>query len=254
MKRILFLLGLCLTACTPTLIATPPSTPQPLRVSYHPLLEPVTEALNACARSHTEFIILTNISLIPNSEKADLILWLGAIPQQFVSSHTDSSTTPLAWERIHIIIHPSNPLTSLTLEELKLLYSGRVSNWDEFTDYDQPVSVWTYPSDNLLGAFFEETFLHPVVITSLGWLAFTPEAMHSGIASDPGAIGYTLHSWLTPDQKVKTVQLSVDEATMRLPVLAFTATKPTGALYTLIACLQSGAGQDSLLEAYLPWE
>ena len=80
-------------------------------------------------------------------------------------------------------------------------------------------------------------------------IAPTSEAMLESISSDPGAIGFIPRSWITSD--VQPIQIDPDlQIALHKPLLALTPTEPAGELKALVACLQSGSGQDKLAAYY----
>ncbi len=50
---------------------------------------------------------------------------------------------PLALEPIYIIVHESNPIDSLTLEQVRAIFSGRIRNWREVGGPDRSIVVVT---------------------------------------------------------------------------------------------------------------
>ncbi|MCX7794209.1 MAG: phosphate ABC transporter substrate-binding protein [Thermodesulfovibrionales bacterium] len=48
---------------------------------------------------------------------------------------------PVAWDAIVVITHKSNPVKSLTLQEVKDIFSGKITNWKEVGGPDQKIRV-----------------------------------------------------------------------------------------------------------------
>lgn len=48
---------------------------------------------------------------------------------------------PIAWDALVVIVHPSNPVTNLRLQELAALYRGQIGNWAALGGVGQPVSI-----------------------------------------------------------------------------------------------------------------
>lgn len=40
-----------------------------------------------------------------------------------------------------IIVHPSNPLRNLTIEQIRNIYTGKIKNWEELGGPDSPIVV-----------------------------------------------------------------------------------------------------------------
>src|SRR3990170_185617 len=147
MRRWLILLfGLSLAACTaapPS--ATPLPTPQLVRVAYPPSLSYMTDALARCAKTTPGMVL--GVSETPASaldvQQADLTLWLGEPPNGvFVAL--------LTRQEILVILNPANPIEGISAADLRALFDGTVTNWENVGGDDLEVAVWVYPQNNEL--------------------------------------------------------------------------------------------------------
>lgn len=247
-KRSVFLLLIYwLPACSAPPTATIPPSPQPFSVSFSPALEPVREALNACANSLPEIALFVEKVPAPaqNFETNDLIIWWGEKPEDI------NYAFPLAEDELVVIINSENPNTALSASELNALFNGRVEHWSDISIYNQPVTVSIYPPDNKLSVAFKSAILSANRFSRLAHLAPTSQAMLEAVAGDPGGIGYVPRSWLTP--KVSRSNLDPNlQIILRKPLLAMVNSEPQGNLLALLSCLQSGVGQERLLDHYSP--
>ena len=44
---------------------------------------------------------------------------------------------PVAWDALAVIVHPSNPVKSITFKQLQDVYLGKITNWKELYDAAQ---------------------------------------------------------------------------------------------------------------------
>lgn len=246
---ILILICICMviTACDSPQLATVPPSPQPIRITIPPFLAPITNAVHACAVEHDEFAVLLDPSpsLRPDTGVEKLSFWWGENPD------LGSYAIPIAQDDLKIIIHPQNPNDALSLEQILTIFAGQVENWSDFSNYQQPINFWVYPDGNFLGQIFQSEFLAGSHFSSLAHIAPSPESMVIAVANDQGAIGFVLQSWI--EDNVASVQVeSVSNSELQKPILAITNSDPEGELRILMACLQSGVGQSSLLKFYSP--
>jgi DNA-binding transcriptional LysR family regulator len=235
-------------ACGPVVTATPPPAPQAVRVAYPPSLRLVGEALNSCARANPTIALL--VSEIPTNSlddaEADLVLWFGEPPENAGFS------APLAKEEIVWIVHPGNPIHTLSVKDVNALFSGKIGNWDQLVEIDEDVSVWAYPSENELQEVVAEALLKGEPVTSFAYLAPDPPAMLAAVSAERGAIGFLPRAWMT--DAVKRVTLDDEDGLdLHRPVLALSDSPPTGAVRSLLACLQSPTGRRTLERVYEPW-
>ncbi len=50
-------------------------------------------------------------------------------------------TIPVAWDALVVIVHPENPVKSVSLQQVRALYSGEVDNWRELGGADAPIEL-----------------------------------------------------------------------------------------------------------------
>jgi len=50
---------------------------------------------------------------------------------------------PVAWDALAIITNSENPLVNITLNQVKGIYSGRITNWKELGGEDKPIKLFT---------------------------------------------------------------------------------------------------------------
>lgn len=48
---------------------------------------------------------------------------------------------PLGWDALVVLVHPSNTVTSLSLDQLKDIYTGKITNWKQAGGQDRKVLV-----------------------------------------------------------------------------------------------------------------
>lgn len=244
---ILFLILWALVACSTPSTGTIPPSPQPVNVSLSPSLEPARNALHICAINLPDIALF--VDTVPASSqdfnKYDLIISWGEKPGKL------DRAFPLGQDEIVIIINSDNPNNELSTNEVMALFNGRVEEWTEISLFDQPVSVWTFPPENIMSDTFGSAILKNQSFSHLANLAPSSQAMLEAIAGDPGGIGYILKSWLPDDVSPSSIEPELQNV-LRKPILALVNSEPQGNLLDLLNCLQSGMGQDQLLEHYSP--
>ena len=55
----------------------------------------------------------------------------------------ESGLTPhtIAWDGISMIVNSSNPISSLTADQVRAIYTGKITNWRELGSFDKPIVV-----------------------------------------------------------------------------------------------------------------
>jgi phosphate binding protein len=65
----------------------------------------------------------------------------------------------IGYDGLSIIVHPSNNLPSLTINQLSDLFTGRIANWKELGGADLPVELVARPTYSGTRSFFDEKAL-----------------------------------------------------------------------------------------------
>jgi phosphate transport system substrate-binding protein len=97
---------------------------------------------------------------------------------------------PVARDGLAIVVHPTNPLVNLTLEEARAIYSGVASNWRVLGGPDLPITVITREEGSGTRAAFEELVMHGHRIAASALVQDSTGAVRQMVASDPAAVGY----------------------------------------------------------------
>ncbi len=48
----------------------------------------------------------------------------------------------VAWDALAFIVHKSNPLNDISLEEVRAIYSGKITNWKQLKGKDSPIKIF----------------------------------------------------------------------------------------------------------------
>lgn len=57
-------------------------------------------------------------------------------------------TKPLAWDALVFIVHPDNKVKSLTQEQIRKIYTGKITNWKEVGGADHKINAYTRDPDS----------------------------------------------------------------------------------------------------------
>jgi phosphate transport system substrate-binding protein len=109
---------------------------------------------------------------------------------------------------VAIIVNEDNPLTSMTLEQLRGLYLGTVNDWSQLGIGSGPVHLFGRNNNSGTYAYFKETVLEKANYSSnMTELAGNP-ALLNNVASDPLAIGYVGIGYAKEATGIKILSLS----------------------------------------------
>jgi phosphate transport system substrate-binding protein len=125
----------------------------------------------------------------------------GIEPKEFV----------VARDAIAVVVHPSNPVDRLTLQQVSDIYTGGITNWSQVGGDDRPIVLLSRESNSGTYVYFLENVIRLGDTDSD--LLFSPETLlmpsSEGISSEvrqnPNAIGYDGLGYVTPEQKMLAV-------------------------------------------------
>jgi hypothetical protein len=201
--------------------APPPTQTSPavLNVFVTSAAYPWIDGLYACTPASTAV-------RLSNSSSADLELRLGE-PKQLRSPAYQIDSAEML-----VVVHPQNGVGPLTLDQVRGLFAGLVTNWEAIGGADVPVLVWTYSSAEDVQEYFDRAVMNGRPVTSLARLAVSAQAMSDSVGLVAGSIGILPRRWKTGNTREVLALPSI-------PVLAIVNAEPEGIMRDLLSCLQS---------------
>lgn len=183
-----------------------------------------------------------------------------ALIERFPSEEGDCYMTVVAWDALVAVVHPENPVDSLTLDQFKKIMKGEITNWKEVGGPDHEILVVTR-----VGKISGVGYMARKLIFNDPNMEFTPKALEvrsSGplektILKEKYAIGITGISSakkrvfkglklkiLSLDGKVPTVSnISSGAYPLFRPLYLVTKGKPKGEVKAFLDWLVSPEGQ-----------
>ncbi len=75
---------------------------------------------------------------------------------QAAGAGVDVVKTRVATDAIAVIVHPSNPVSELTIQQLSDIYSGKITNWSEVGGDDKTIVVLSRDTNSGTHVYFKE--------------------------------------------------------------------------------------------------
>ena len=100
---------------------------------------------------------------------------------------------PVALDAIVPVTHPKNPLTSITLAQLRQIYLGRINNWKDLGGADAPINLYSIaaPLDGVEFSFRRLLYRHGDQRIAAPRLYLNTAKLEEAIAIDPNSLGLT---------------------------------------------------------------
>jgi phosphate transport system substrate-binding protein len=168
---------------------------------------------------------------------------------------------PVAVDGLAIYLNVSNPVKELTLDQIKQIYTGRITNWKEVGGNDTKIILYSRENNSGTYAYFKEHVLqnvdfHPAAQTLPGTAAVT-----NAVSKDPKAIGYggiayakgIHHVQVKKDASSPAIEPSMENVlSAKYPISRFlywyVAEQPSGEIKKLVDWVLGDEGQ-KLVEA-----
>ncbi|MBD3880669.1 PstS family phosphate ABC transporter substrate-binding protein [Phormidium tenue FACHB-886] len=115
-------------------------------------------------------------------------------PEEYQAAQTRGFTLkeiPVALEGIAVAVHPGLNLPGLTIDQLKGIYTGQITNWNQVGGADVPIVPYSRrPADGGTVEFFVENVLGGAGFdATVQYINTTTEALQA-VATNPGGIYY----------------------------------------------------------------
>ncbi len=164
---------------------------------------------------------------------------------------------PVAVDGLVIIVHPDNPLTSLSRGAVQAVFNGRLTNWSALGGPDLPITLITRERGSGARTIFAQRIMAEQRVSINAVLAAGDTAVQEEVAANPGAIGYTM---MGSAEGVKVLRLddipampnttTAQAYPLSVPLYFVSPAEPQGQLRAWLAWLQSEVGQVAISEKY----
>jgi phosphate transport system substrate-binding protein len=111
----------------------------------------------------------------------------------------------LAYDMIVPIVHPSNPVKNLTMDQLKAVYDGSIKNWKQLGGKDEMIVVVSRDTSSGTYEIWHEKVMKKTDVRSDALLQASNGAIITTVAGNPKAIGYVGFGYINDTVKGITV-------------------------------------------------
>ncbi len=229
--------------------------------SVQPLAEKLAEGFMA-KNPGVKVIIQGGGSSVGIKAAVDGLVDIGASSRELTAAEKPKVTVHLLCkDGIAIIVHPSNNISNLTKEQIRDIFSGKITNWKEVNGSDRAIHVSAREAGSGTRGAFEEIVMGEDRITGRAILQNSTGALMQVVKGDPDSIGFVSFGYL--DDSVKALSVEGVAPTMEnaiegiypivRPFLFITGDQPAGPVKAFIDyCTGSEAQQTVLDEGYVP--
>lgn len=226
------------------------------------LLGPDQEAVSGTVCGSTGAAWRSLIQML-NQKPAMILAYTpsAAMRQELEDYGTEWNSVTVAQDALVMITGADNPVSSLTLDQLRGIYRGRITNWSEVGGRDEIIRIFIQDADSGLQAAFEKQVLAADEIREpvMEWAYERAGVVREQTAAFDGgadALGFTSRMMLeqvNPDKGIKQIKIegiAASEKTLAagtypltLPVLAATSSLADPDIARIMDWLKSDEGK-----------
>jgi len=118
----------------------------------------------------------------------------------------------VALDMIVPVVHPSNAVKNLTLDQLKAIYDGSISNWKQVGGKDESIVIISRDTSSGTYEVWSELVMKKSDVRKDALLQASNGAIVSAVAGNPKAIGYVGYGYIT--DSIKTLNVNGIEGTI----------------------------------------
>jgi phosphate transport system substrate-binding protein len=100
------------------------------------------------------------------------------------------SVFPMALDGVTIVVNHANPVTTLSIDQLRAIFTGKIRNWRELEGFDGAIMPFARAAGSGTASLFGERALGEEEYGPAVERLATNEAIVAEVAARPGAIGY----------------------------------------------------------------
>lgn len=156
----------------------------------------------------------------------------------------------VALDGISLYIHESNPVKALSLDQLALIFTGKVTNWKAVGGADAPIVLYSRENSSGTYEFFKEHVLEGLDFASSAQTMPGTAAILQAVAKDPNGIGYGGAAYASG---VKVVNVSKNESSSALPPSTENVTSMKYPISRYLYIYVNPALDKGPIAAYLDW-
>ena len=295
MRRKLFalflLVALVATACGPKATPTPapvvteaPKTAEPTKApeptqapaqsdeaisvagstTVQPLAEKLAEAFNATYPNVKIDVAGGGSSAgvkAAGDSTADIGMASREIKQSEIDAYPQMQIFVIARDGIAIVAHPQVPVDDLTIEQVRGIFAGDITNWSEVGGDNQPIAVISREEGSGTRGAFEEMVMGEEKITDKAIFQDSNGTVRTAVASTPDSIAYLSFGYL--DNTVSPIDVNgvtpteanASSGTYPIvrPLNLVTPGEPTGIVKTWLDWILGPEGQEIVkAQGYIP--
>jgi phosphate transport system substrate-binding protein len=179
---------------------------------------------------------------------------IGASSRNLKPSERGLKVILIALDGVAVILHKNNPIEDLTIEQVKGIFTARITNWQELGGLDEEIIPVTREEGSGTRASFESMIMGEEVISDACLVQDSNGAVREIIATTPQGVGYISVGLVDEREKAVAINgvkptlanLITEKYRFARPFLLLLRQEPAGNCARFIEYVLSAEGQEIL--------
>ena len=140
---------------------------------------------------------------------------MGGVARDVKQRYLEAGLVPtlIGRDAIAVLVNENNPISELTKQQLKAIFSGQITNWSELGGDDRPIIAYVVKAASATRHVFSRMILEDTPYNKVKTI--TPDAkIASLVARQQGAIGQLSFAFVTGKKGVKALSIEGQEASV----------------------------------------
>jgi phosphate transport system substrate-binding protein len=179
---------------------------------------------------------------------------------------TTGTEIPVARDGLSVYVNAANPIKELSLDQLKLIFTGKITNWKELGGADAKIILYSRENSSGTYVFFKEHVLKNADYSSRAQSMPGTAAVVNAVAKEKNSIGYGGAAFA---KGIRVLSVKKDDTSAAIapnlahvqdgtyplarPLFFYVRNKPAGDIKSFVDWVLSKEGQDIVTQVgYFP--
>jgi phosphate transport system substrate-binding protein len=156
----------------------------------------------------------------------------------------------VALDGLTVYTHESNPVNELTIEQVRLIFTGKIKNWKQVGGEDLPISLYSRENNSGTYEFFKENVLLGYDFAASAQTMPGTAGVLEAVSKDKRAVGYGGAAY---GKGAKHLKIKKDDNSPAVEVNEETVLKQTYPIWRYLYIYVNPAIDRGEISAYLNW-
>ncbi|MFZ5596022.1 MAG: phosphate ABC transporter substrate-binding protein [Bacillota bacterium] len=162
---------------------------------------------------------------------AEGVVDIGSVSRPLTAEESQNLTSyTITEDSICIIVNRENPVGEMTIDGIKEVFSGKITNWKEVGGPDRPITIINREQGSGTCSTFEDIVMKGEPVKKGALITTSTGAMLSSVAGDPWAVGYVSSNYSREGVKTVSIHTGADRVFVLKRPLMYVVSRDTSGI------------------------